>query len=159
MAVIVVASAPGSSSIAARPLSTRRPTTYRPGFCLGPACFSTTVSDSTVVPSLAAKASAAFVGLPSLNAAVSGGPMTSSSRSSCLVATPCTRTARRRGVPSARTSPCERRTRASSSATMRGRAASAASTKEEGSSSAPISSRRGREAMPGERLAQVPRMK
>ena len=47
-----------------------------------------------------ANASAAFVGLPSLNAALSGGPMTSSSRSSWRAATSRTTTASRRGVPS-----------------------------------------------------------
>ena len=86
---------------------------------------------------------------PSLKAAVSGGPITSSSRSSWRVATSCTRTASRRGVPSALTAPCDRRAFASSSATMPGSAARAASTKEEGSSSVPISSRRGRDDIEG----------
>ncbi len=99
-------------------------------------------------PTFAANASAAFVGCPSLNAAVSGGPMTSSSRSNCWLATSCTSTASRRGVPSARTSRCDSRTFASSSATILGRALSAASTNDEGSSSVPISRSKGRaEAM------------
>ena len=51
---------PGKSSIAGRPCSTRLPTTYRPGFCFGPAAFSTTESDPTGMPSFAANASAAF---------------------------------------------------------------------------------------------------
>ena len=70
---------------------------------------STMTSSDTGTPSFVANASAALVGLPSLNAAVSGGPVTSSSRSSCASASPSTTTASLRGVAYAFTAPCVRR--------------------------------------------------
>ena len=54
---------------------------------------------SSSTPCFLANPAAAFVGLPSLNAACAGGPLISSSRFGCWVGKPLISTARRRGVP------------------------------------------------------------
>lgn len=58
-----------------------------------------------------------LVGFPSLNAALAGGPLSSSSLSSCRPATSGTRTHSRRGVPHTRTGPWLNRSRDKSAGT------------------------------------------
>ncbi len=98
---------------------------------------------ATSTPILRAKPSAAPVGWPSLKAAETGGPETSSSASACRSASSAARSTRRRGVASVRMAPAASRCAARRSPNSDDRLASAGSIIQSGISSVPISSRKG----------------
>ena len=96
---------------------------------------------SAGTPQRPAKPRAAAVGEPSTKAVAAGGPLRSSRRSSCRVARPPIRTARRLGVPVTRSSCQVNRAAARSSSTRWRSWGKANLTKSAGSSSLPISSK------------------
>ena len=124
-----------STSPVGRPGSTLRATVY------SPPSISCTCRSLTATPWLRAKPSAALVGCPSQKAALAGGPLTHCSTSVWCGARFLTNIANRRGVPSTRISPCDRRNSSSSLGTAVCSCSRAVSRSVAGSSSVPISNR------------------
>ncbi len=135
------------SSSAGRTFSAFCPFSTRVTASLGPFGVSTRSSAATSTPWLRANPAAAGVGFPAASKAwVTGGPKAWVVESAWREATSRAQTASRRGVPTAFTSPWERRAASSAFARSWPSCSSAAGAKPAGISSAPISKRRS--AMP-----------